>query len=168
MLADGASDADAIDADAALRDRAVAWLAAAPAADPAAPAVAEALEDATGAPCVVVRGPAGSGAADLAAALAAEPAARGWRVHAEEGTVAARHADAAVVLDRDPARPPRPGEAVARPGADAPGVAAAVAEVLDDGARVAAARRTRLRAGLAEAAAACPDSRDGLEALLWA
>ncbi|MDO4610273.1 hypothetical protein [Corynebacterium sp.] len=150
-----------------LRDAAVAWLAAAPAADPAAPAVAAALEEATGAPSVVVRGPAGSGAGDLAAALAADPAARDWRVRGEEGPVARRHADALIVLDRDPGRTPPPGGAVAAPGSAPGALREIVATLLEDAPRIAAGRVRRLKRGIAEAAAAHPSSRDGLEALLW-
>lgn len=156
---------------AALRDAAVAWVAAARPDDAAAPVVAGALEDVAGYPVVVVRGPAGCGADTLARRITEADAARGWLIGAEEGPVHERWADVAVSPGRDTSRRRREVRGIpvlpVAADADPAQVVSQVSEVLDDVEGVASRRLTHLREELARAAAEHPPARAGLEELLW-
>ncbi|MFD5868488.1 hypothetical protein ACFWGD_07740 [Corynebacterium sp. NPDC060344] len=154
------------------------WLADAGVGEAAAVDLAELLDATSGPPTVAVRGPAGIGAAAVAAALGDHPSARGtWRVVADEGPAPRVDADAVVTLSHDPGARARPGEVVADPRVlldDAsspaspplPPLAAAVGELVSPEA-LAAVRAGRLERGVAAAAAAHPVVRDELEDLLW-
>lgn len=161
------------------------WLAGVGVGEPAAVAAGTLLEELAGPPRVAVRGPRGIGARSVADALRGARGTDGWLISAEEGPAPQGAADAVVALTRNPRAGRRPGEVPVHPGdarrglslADAPepppagesGVADIVAEVatLLSGPARADARARRLRAGIAEIAAAHADVRDDLEELLW-
>lgn len=187
----GAADADGVRPNAPggeLWRGAMDWLADVGVSEPAAVAMASVLEELAGPAHVVVRGPAGIGAALVADAIRGHRDATAWEVRAEEGEVFRDGGDVVVRLTHDPdggavgaeapeviAHPRGRGGAgitVARVGSGgvgASGVGELVAAVQGRLmlAEVRGRREARLRRAIAEIAAAHPITRDELEELLW-